>query len=113
MPGTARGATGGDGLIWPEVLRELTIELGSAAEARWLIEEVYERHGDAPVAHREFEFDVMYVTTATNKARLDVVGQDSAAVQLSEALHFSDGRNGNLEPGNLCGQLRTLTSRGI
>jgi release factor glutamine methyltransferase len=42
-------------LIWPEVLRELTIELGSAAEARWLIEEVYERHGDAPVAHREFE----------------------------------------------------------
>jgi release factor glutamine methyltransferase len=42
-------------VIWPELQRELTGELGSAAEARWLIEEVYERHGSAPVDHREFE----------------------------------------------------------
>jgi release factor glutamine methyltransferase len=42
-------------LIWPELLRELTIELGSGADARWLIEEVYGRHGDAPVEHRQFE----------------------------------------------------------
>jgi release factor glutamine methyltransferase len=35
--------------------RELAVELGSDAEARWLIEEVHLRHPDASEEHRRFE----------------------------------------------------------
>ncbi|HUZ11095.1 MAG TPA: HemK/PrmC family methyltransferase [Acidimicrobiales bacterium] len=42
-------------MTWLEVRRELATELGSDAEARWLIEEVFDRHPDATSEHRLFE----------------------------------------------------------
>lgn len=42
-------------MTWLEAQRELAGELGSAAEARWLIEEVFDRHPDATPEHRMFE----------------------------------------------------------